>query len=151
MRNELKDIFNRIQFTGLEGVLCGDALHHVEYRAKRGRLIKCCLDTALATFFSKISINPKEKSEIVFLFSNSYKERSDKWAWFSEVYHLVNSRIVVKPYQNRFTRKHLKYIRNYFLWCKKIKQIKGYNIIEKLYYITELYKAAVDVWEILEL
>ena len=54
MRNELKYEFNRIQFKGLEGIECGDALHYVEYVPHIGISIKIYVDILTSLFFSKI-------------------------------------------------------------------------------------------------
>ena len=148
VRNEVKCDFNKIQFAGLEGIMCGDALHYVEYRARRGRVLKCFLDVFVSSFFTKIQMEKQGKGNIFFLFSNSYAERSDIWSWFIKVCKLSGSRVVIKPSDFKITLSHVKYIKNFFLWWTSCKKIGQLSKIEKLYYLTELYKAAVDVWEI---
>ena len=148
MRAELRKEFNAIQFEGLETAKCGDALYHVEYRVRRGRALKCWLDIVMSIFFSKVQIDKQDEGKIMFLFSNSYAERTDIWNWFVKTCGLAKSKVIVRPGKYKVTWKNLKYIKFFFLWCRAIKGITQINKIEKLYFLTELFKAAVDVWEI---
>ena len=146
MRQDLREKFNKTHFEGLEDILCGDAMYYVEYQNKGVKvLLQSYIRILVSVCTCKCLVENDEKGEILFIYSNAYRNRKDLRRWFDEICDFCEHKVVVTPGKYVFTLRNLKRIRSISTWFRSTKKM-GMEKGERIYYISRLLSVASDAW-----
>lgn len=144
-------------FKGLEDIRVGKVLHNSLLDIKRypelsvGAGNKHLLKTIPCIFTSGISVRKQHKTEIAFVFSNSYKIRQDHLRNYRSISKLLDNTLCIEPGASTLKIQQSGVLRYIHSWNKELEKVENISLSSKKYLLFNLVDAYMDAYNVINI